>query len=76
MSRQIIMRQKSKIKQNQPIKKKNPPKVGLNFFCVGYLVLGMGPPLKCGLFPSETLLEKTNSCTVTTRGQREACSSP
>lgn len=27
-------------------------------FCVGYLLLGMRPVLKCGYKPSETLFEK------------------
>lgn len=26
--------------------------------CVGYLLLGVDPGLKCSCFPSETLLEK------------------
>lgn len=39
--------------------RKKSIKIPLSSFCVGHLLLGMGPAFKYGLSPSETSLKKT-----------------
>lgn len=45
---------------DKTLSNKEPPKISLSSFCVGHVLLGMGPALKNCLEPSDSPLEKTN----------------
>lgn len=49
----IIYRQKT-----SKVKRKKTPKLPLSLFCVGHLLLGMGPALNVVCLPSKTHVEK------------------